>query len=472
MRILRNELNAAIGPYGRTVIMLVPLIFLMGTSTILAQDLTGDWTGKLETPVTLLDVTFHFTKVDTGYHATMDILQQGLSEYPVTATAFRDSILHLSLPEFGMTYDGKLNDQQVIEGHINQHGATPALNLKSGKPLLNRPQEPTPPFPYSTQDVEFVNEKANITLKGTLTRPDKDGVYPLAIIISGSGPQNRDGLIFAHKPYLVLADHLTRHGIAVFRFDERGVGESEGRFETSGLDDFASDVEAALDHLESQMPTSFSHVGLIGHSIGGIIAPRIATERKDIDFLVLMAAPGVPGDELMLTQKADMERSMGINDLQIAQGQRIIGGAYKVVTGFTGQDEALRDSLGAYFLRELGFMVPQDQRSAIVDQLMKPEILGLLRSDPKTYLNRVSCPVLAINGSKDFQVAAEPNLTAIEKAVKAGGNDHVRKVTFKGLNHLFQESDTGLMDEYGEIEQTISPEVLTTIADWIGDQLH
>lgn len=437
------------------------------TASALAQDPTGTWTGKLNIPGASLDLTFHIESGDSGFSGSMDILQQGLADYPLTSVFFQDSLLHITLADFGIEYKGRFAAADSISGDFRQSGFHTKLSLVRGEIILSRPQEPKPPFPYRSTEVEFENPDAGITLSGTLTTPREDQPCPLVIIISGSGPQDRDGLVFGHKPYLVLGDHLTRNGIAVFRFDERGVGKSGGTFETATVEDHISDVDAALRHLGETYPKKFSSIGLIGHSLGGIVASEMAAERDDIDMLILLASPGVDGITLMLQQKEDIERGMGVGDLQIAIGQNQFRGAYELIASHSGDTESLRDSLQNYFLSVWGPAVPEQQRTQVVDQVMIPELIDILRSEPALYLQKVSCPVLAITGSKDVQVASEPNLSAIRDALESGGNQNTTIIELPDLNHIFQESETGMPSEYAEIPQTMSPKALEAISAWI-----
>lgn len=443
-------------------IFLISIIFPL---TGIAQNIAGTWIGELNMGANKLELVFHIQSGNEGYEASMDIPMQGVKGAPAEIV-FQDSTLMLTFPQFKIAYEGKLNENGDIHGEFNQSGINLPLILRKGEYVQNRPQEPHAPFSYYTEEVVFEAADGQ-KLAGTLSLPKQHGTYPVVIIISGSGPQNRDGEVFGHKPYLVLADHLTKNGIAVLRYDERGVGASGGSFETANLDMFAADANAALTYLQSRKDFSIQGLGLIGHSIGGLIAPKIASVNAEIDFLVLLAGPGIPGDQLMLSQKADFERKLGLTEFQIAQGQELMKGAYDIIRETSLSGQALKDTLHTFYFKKYGSMFPENQRNAIVEPVTSLEVVDLIRSDPDVYLSNVACPLLALNGDKDFQVLAAENLPAIEKAVRQNGNDQVTVMELQDINHLFQECETGLLDEYSKIEQTISPKVLDLITDWI-----
>ena len=272
-----------------------------------AQELTGQWNGTLKVPGGQLSLIYHIVKKDSGYSATMDSPDQKAQGIPVQSVALKDSILHLDMTNFGITYDGKFKGR-TIEGFFKQNGQTYPLNLQKHA----RPQEPAKPYPYYLEDVKFENKKEQVTLAGTLSMPSKSGKYPAVILINGSGPQNRNSELFGHKPFLVLSDHLTKNGIAVLRFDDRGTAESTGNFATATTRDFASDVAAGLAYLKTRPEIDIKKIGLIGHSEGGLIAPIVATESGDVHFVVLLAAPGMRGDEILALQSkilGESERS-------------------------------------------------------------------------------------------------------------------------------------------------------------------
>ena len=450
--------------------IIIVILFMMFSMTSFSQDISGNWIGELNVGGSLLELAFNLKNDETGLKATMDIPKQGLSNAKAETATFQDSTLTITYPEYQIQYQARLNKQYEFIGNFSQGTMSFPMNLKKGTIELNRPQEPKGPFPYYSEEVVFINKADNIKLAGTLTLPKKEGKFPVAIIISGSGPQDRNGEMFGHKPYYVLADYLTNNGIGVLRYDERGVGESEGNFQSAAINEFSSDVKAAIDYLKTRKEINSSKIGLIGHSIGGIIAPKVAAENADIDFIVLMAAPGINGDKVMLSQKAALERLMGYNEMQISQSQDFVKGAYDIIVNSELDNPSLKDSLNSFYTHKYGAMLPKDQRETIVDQITGYEFVSLIKSEPSKYLEQIKCPVLAINGSKDFQILPEENLLAIKNSIEKNGNKKVKVVELENLNHLFQESETGMLSEYSEIEQTISPVALELITTWIKEQ--
>lgn len=435
-----------------------------------AQDISGNWIGILKIQGTELDFGFDLTKNGNNYKTIMNVPKQGLINTEVDTTTFVDSTLTISHPILKMEYTGRLNKLNEIIGKITLAGNPFPMNIKKGKIVINRPQEPKAPFNYYSENVTFINKKDKITLSGTLTLPEQKGNFPVVIIISGSGAQNRDGEMLGHKPYLVIADFLTKNGIGVLRFDERGVGESTGDFENATIKDFSSDINSAINYLKNRDEINPSKIGLIGHSIGGIVAPKVASENNDVSYIVLLAGPGINGDKLMLSQKAALERIMGLNEIQIAQGQELVKGAYDIIVNSDLDNTTLKDSINSFYTKKYGNLLPENQRKALVNQITGYEVVSLIKSKPSIYLSKVKCAVLALNGSKDFQVPAKENLEAIKKTLKENGNNNAKTVELENLNHLFQECKTGASSEYSQIEQTISPAVLELITDWIKEQ--
>lgn len=336
---------------------------------------------------------------------------------------------------------------------------------------VNRPQEPKAPFKYTAENVKFKNNFTDsITLAGTLTYPKEGTNFPAVILISGSGPQDRNSEIMNHKPFLVIADYLTKNGIVVLRLDDRGTGESEGNYNETGLNGFVNDTKSALEFLKSRKEVNHTKIGLIGHSMGGVIAPIVASENPDISFIVLLAGSGIRGDQLMLLQKEKIERKMGVPELGIIQGQNNMKGAYDIIIKSDNNKAQLQAELKDYFTGKFGEMLAENQIQSISEQLSFPWLTDLIKFDPQTSLSKTNCPVLALNGANDLQVPAKENLENIERILKESGNKDVEVIEFENLNHLFQESETGLPNEYATIEQTFSPKVLETMTRWIKKQ--
>jgi pimeloyl-ACP methyl ester carboxylesterase len=432
-----------------------------------AQDMTGTWSGTANLGPASLRLVFHIS--ENG--GTMDSPDQGATGIPITRATFARDTLRLTIAPIDFSYVGVLKGE-TIEGSFTQRGARFPLDLKRGEPVaLNRPQEPRPPFHYRVEEIVFENPGAGIGLAGTLTSPSEGSGFPAVVLLTGSGAQNRDEELFGHKPFLVLADHLTRRGIAVLRFDDRGVGGSGGDPATATSADFATDAAAALDYLRTRPEIDPRKTGLAGHSEGGLIAFIAAAEHPEkVAFVVSMAGPGVRGDSISVTQYGDIAAAQGAPAASIpaimAKQRR------DLALMFDNSPEYVKANIDAIAARIApGFeALPDDVKNATRAQIRasnSPWWRFFAAHDPADDLVRVGCPVLAINGSKDLQVRASINLAAIRAGLEAGGNTALTAIEYPGLNHLFQTSATGRLDEYGQIEETISPRVLDDVADWI-----
>jgi pimeloyl-ACP methyl ester carboxylesterase len=324
----------------------------------------------------------------------------------------------------------------------------------------DRPQTPKPPFPYTSEEVAF-DSTPGVRLAGTLTLPKGPGPFPVALLIVGSGPHDRDETIFGHKPFLVLADDLTRRGIAVLRYDKRGAGGSTGRSPDVTTADFAVDARAAVAFLRTRTDIDPSRVGLIGHSEGGAIAPMVAADDPKIAFVVMMAGPGVPGDELLVAQNRAILKAAGGSEAALTAAEQANRRIYEIVKSQVSDAEA--EAQVQAILVGLG-QGPLQARAGAA-QAAAPWIRWWLRYDPRPALTKLRCPVLAIDGSKDLQVVAAQNLPEIRKALKDDPDATV--IELPGLNHLFQTAGTGAASEYAQIPETIAPIALTTIGDWV-----
>jgi uncharacterized protein len=432
----------------------------------------GDWTGVLSPGGgASLRLVLHITAgADGALHATLDSVDQGARGIPVTSIALTGTALTLTLNAVGGSYEGTLNgDASVIDGRWTQRGTLPLVftRVAAGSEVAapKRPQDPVKPYPYRDEDVRYDNRSAHITLAATLTIPPGPGPFPAVLLITGSGPQDRDEALLGHRPFLVLADYLTRRGIAVLRADDRGVGQSGGTFAAATTGDFATDAEAGVAYLRSRRDVDPKKIGLIGHSEGGTIAPMIAARDHDIAFIVLMAGPGVPGDAILAEQNALIAEAMGASHEQaVARGAQIRAMS-AIVTG--EKDPVARESRLRALLTGA---VPAAQIDAQINALDTPWFRYFLDYDPAPALRRVTCPVLAINGEKDLQVPPKQNLPAIRTALETSGNHRVEIVELPGLNHLFQTAKTGSPSEYADIQETIAPAALERIAAWIAKQ--
>ncbi len=441
------------------------------------QDFAGQWNGVLKVSGIQLRIVFNISKTDTGYISTMDSPDQGAKGIPVTSTTFENQKINLKVSGLGIEYEGELKGE-LITGTFRQGVQSFSMDLTREhieKAKLIRPQEPVKPYPYYSEEVTFRNEKANIKLAGTLTEPAKAGSFPAVILITGSGPQNRDEELLGHKPFLVLSDYLTRSGIAVLRCDDRGTAESEGDFKSATSVDFANDVESAISYLKTRKEINKREIGLIGHSEGGLIAPMVASKSKDVSFIVLLAGPGLKGSQLLLLQQELIGRASGVSESDLLKAKEINAAAFNMVDKSTNTD-ALRKDLTQLLTERLkdfsddqkpAGMNEEDFIKLQVDQITSPWMQYFLKYDPAPALQKVKCPVLAMNGEKDLQVPPKENLEAIKAVLKKGGNKNVTAIEIPNLNHLFQECKTGSPAEYAQIEQTFSPAALEEIAKWI-----
>ena len=336
----------------RITLILLTNIFCL---TIFGQDISGQWNGVLKVQGTQLRIVFNITKTENGINSTMDSPDQGAKGIPTTSTNFENSILKITIANAKIEYEGILGKDNNIVGTFKQGGQSFPMNLTKEiieKEKLLRPQEPTKPYPYYSEDITFENKKAGINLAGTLTLPKKDGVFPVVILISGSGPQNRDEELLGHKPFLVLSDYLTKNGIAVLRFDDRGTALSKGDFKTATSADFATDVEAGIDYLKTRKEINKKKIGLIGHSEGGLIAPMVASKSKDVSFIVLLAGTGIKGDKLLLLQQKLIGKASGISDDDLQKSELINRKAFDIVNK-SNNLEQLRTDLTKYIKQQL-----------------------------------------------------------------------------------------------------------------------
>ncbi len=455
------------------------LTFLLGFAVAkcsFGQDITGQWNGILKIQGMQLRIVFNIAKAENGYTATMDSPDQHAEGIPVNTVSFENSTLKLAATALSIEYEGCLKPGEIIEGTFKQAGLSIPLNLSREvveKKKIVRLQEPQKPYPYYEEEVTFKNMTAGITLAGTLTLPRREGVFPAVILITGSGAQNRDEEIMGHKPFLIIADFLTRNGIAVLRFDDRGTASSEGIFKTATSNDFATDVKAAVDYLLTRKEINKKKIGLIGHSEGGIIAPMVANSSKNIAFIVLLAGTGIPGDQLLLLQQELIGKASGINENELQKTKEVNCAVFDLVKKSDSTDQ-LKTDLTNLLKKEMKDnqdkpkgVSEEDFVNAQVNQVVNPWMLNFIKYNPATALEKVKCPVLALNGEKDLQGPPKENLKAIREALAKGGNKKVTTVELPGLNHLFQKCKTGAPLEYATIEQTFSPVALNEILKWI-----
>lgn len=409
------------------VTLLLVLVVLTGQAQVNpTTTLLGSWSGKLKVGIMSLTLVLHLEQADGYVAVTLDSPDQGAKGIAVYKEFLSDDSLAVKVESIGMTYRARLKDGQ-LDGTFAQNGTTIPLVLTKGIPEVKRPQMPQEPFPYETEEVTFCNEADSATLAGTLTWPmgyDRKTKPAVVLLVTGSGQQNRDEELFGHKPFLVIADFLARQGIATLRYDDRATGKSVGgEVKNATTVDFMRDAAAGLAYLRSRK--AFGSVGILGHSEGGSIAFMLGAQKK-ADFIVSLAGPGVKGDSLLVAQSNLIMMLSGALPTMSVEKYR--------------EQEAVKQS---------------------------PWIQWFIDYDPSADIRQTCCPVFALNGDHDCQVIASQNLTAIRRLLPPSKKNLVKE--YPALNHLFQHCTSGLPTEYGQIEETISPEVLQDIAQWINN---
>jgi hypothetical protein len=494
---IRKKMGNQMKTYGKnTFSIIMSLVFLITGGTTLSnpvqayafpnEEIEGIWQGTLKFSGIELRVIFTISRSpDNTLTATYDVPEQNATGVPVDEITFNNRNVRLEIIPIEGVFKGKLSEDGIkIDGNWTQSGMTLPLVLERthSKPVIKRPQEPKEPFPYRVEEVVFKNIDADITLAGTFTYPPAEAKFPAALLLSGSGAQDRDEAVFGHRPFLVLADYLTRRGIAVLRVDDRGVGGSTGNFDEATAVDYAADAMAGVTYLKNRKEINQELIGLVGHSEGGMIASMVAAQSPDIAFIVLIASPGMAIKKMEYSELARTLKAKGASDDLIARNR------------------AVQESLFAVISHDIDSKVVQNKFTSIITEFFKGlseeerKITGIseenlevhihnqfqklnspwfrfyLPYDPGTALQKVTCPVLAVNGEKDVQVTPKENLQAITRALKAGGNKNYTVKELPNLNHLLQTAETGNISEYGKIEETMSPAALKIICDWILEQ--
>ncbi len=424
--------------------------------------MAGNWEGILGvSPAVKLRLRWSLVATDGKLSGYLVSLDQGNAEMPLSLATSDGKKVHLEAASIGATFDGHL-EAGKLTGTFTQRGLSLPLELTHTGAVTARlrPQLPKAPFPYDDHEVTVAGANG-VTLAGSLTEPRGKGPFPAVVLITGSGQQDRDESLFGHKPFLVLADALTRRGIAVLRVDDRGMGGSKGEVQTATTVDFADDVRASLKFLRARAEIRKDAVGLIGHSEGGLIASLVAAGNPDVAFVVLLASTGLTGAKVIESQIAHLMKAAGAPAAEITahvDQQRVID---TIVVG--EKDDA---KLQIKLKEALKNATPSEQ-ARILHEAMVPWFRSFLALDPAVSLRKITCPVLALDGSLDLQVISAENLPAIRAALEAGGNKAVTATELPGLNHLFQTAKTGLPNEYVQIEETMAPSVLKTVGDFI-----
>ncbi len=431
----------------------------------------GVWQGALDTNGMRFRLQLHIAHDAQGQlTATLDSIDQGINGFRATNVSQKESAVHFDLSAVQGVFDGSLNAAgNVISGALEQSGSTSVLNFKRSDqiPELRRPQTPVKPYPYKEVEITFTNAEAGISLAGTLTLPRGPGSFPAAILLAGSGPLDRDEADSGHRPFLILADYLTRKGIAVLRYDKRGIGKSSGDYDSATTADFASDAEAALIFLKSRKEIAARKIGIIGHSEGGVIAPMIASRSSDVAWIVLLAGPATKGAETLILQSDLIARAAGMTDEQVAKSLDFDRQAYMLVR--QENDRAVLENKLDDLVKVsgLGPSMPPVVLQRQIHWTSSPWFHYFLDYDPAPALQKTKCPVLALSGEKDLQVPPKENLPLLKKALEDGGNQDFQLVELPGLNHLFQHCFMGLPTESRAIEETFAPEALSAISSWV-----
>lgn len=442
----------------------------MGTPTW-AEDAQGDWTGVLAGQLRL---NIHIEKDGNGvYTGTLQSPTQGPETVALDNIKATPDHLAFSVNQLGGSYDGAWDDtKKSWTGFWRQGQKLPlALTRRDMGVALGAPRRPQEEAiasnagAYRSTDVSFPGRAPGITLSGTLSLPNGKGPFPAVLLVSGSGPNTRDAEVLGHKLFLVLADSLSRRGIAVLRYDKRGVANSTGDFSTATLDDFQSDAQAAVEYMKTQQDIDPGHIGVVGHSEGGLIAPKLAVEEKSIRFVVMLAGPAIDGERLLLAQEALIAKASGEPADEIAVKTAYSKQAFDIVVASQTSDEA-KTRLDTIFAPAVanGSMTKAQSDQAIM-AINSPWMRQLLRYDPAPALRQLSVPVLALSGSLDLQVPPADNLPPLRDALKSNRDATISELP--GLNHLFQRAKTGLPAEYGAIEETFSPTALAIIGKWV-----
>ncbi|ARN78773.1 hypothetical protein BST97_12645 [Nonlabens spongiae] len=443
-----------------------------------AQNFEGTWTGGIQG----LPLIFQIDKTESGYTAKMQSPKQSKQFLPMTSVRVQSDSLIMKLDAYTIEYKGQLVGE-TISGIFTQGGMRFSMEL-SRKPFdpssMKRPQDPEPPYAYQVEEVSFLNKDANnIKLAGTLTLPPGIKNPPVAVLISGSGPQNRNEELLNHRPFLVLADHLTKNGIAVLRYDDRGVGESEGNYATATSEDLATDAAAAVAYLKSRSDVDGNKIGLIGHSEGGLIAPMvIADYQDDVAFFISLAGPGVSGKEVLLPQLKKIAILNGASEELANYENQMFKTVFEKINNhpklsqaeMSKEIEEIISDFVANGSEDFKKGYNQETQQSIAQQFSQDWMRFFITHDPTNDLQKVDVPTLLLNGSLDYQIIPELNLPEMEKKIKSNGNEDVTVIEFDGMNHLFQNATTGAGYEYEMIDETIAPKVLSTISEWINER--
>lgn len=461
--------------------LLIIMTMLASIAHLSAQEsrrIIGTWMGEITSGEQSFRLVFHIRAVDDMLTCTLDSPDQGAIGLPIKGISFLGDELKIDASNLSAAYNGKMNvgDTTIIGSWIQEGGSFPlSLSRQEGGVRLNRPQEPQPPFPYTTTQISIDNTAGGAILSATLTTPKGKGPFAAAVLLSDTGPHNRDGEVMGHKPFWVLADFLARNGIATLRMDDRGVGKSTGNFRAATTKDLASDALVAFKVLYGQPTVNKKRVGFIGHGEGAVVAAMATGGEPKVSFLVMLNGMGITGEELLVRQARAIAKASGMPESAAKEAETVNRSMYDIVKNEPDNPRAVDK------LTQLAWSVANSQpslsgneRRAVVDDisrsfptLLLPWYRSFLILNPSTYLSKIRVPLLALSGANDLEVSADENLKAIEVALREGGNVNFKVLKLDNLNHLLQHCKSGLPNEYGVIEETISPDILRLVKDWI-----
>lgn len=453
--------------------MQIPTSFARPTedSAVFIDGLDGRWEGQLIRNDTELEFALNIRTGEDGTRVTLDSVSQAAYDIPVRNLSRSGDAVSFQVPAANVTYQGQVNGDTLSGDWMRPGFDTVTVTFERLSETVeapNRPQTPQAPFPYTIEEVRIDNPDAEgVTLAGSLTVPEGDGPFPGVVLISGSGPQDRDETVWTHQPFKVLSDHLTRQGVAVLRYDDRGFAESTGDFASATSYDFASDAAAVAEWMRHH--PMINAVGLAGHSEGGLIAPIVAAEHSDTAFIILLAGPGTPGHRFIIDQIVANSDAMGVDPAEtrarVAVMETLVDAARHArdrETAETALDGLLTEEALAIL------QVPADKKTTFINSMSRDWYRTLVNHDPADWFAEVNQPVLALQGTLDLQIVAEPNVAGLETLLADKPDAQI--VLLEGRNHLFQNGQTGQMTEYAQIEETFDPEVMALIADWINER--
>jgi uncharacterized protein len=451
------------------------LVFVLSLFPVFSQNLEGKWVGELDVMNQKLKMILTLDKTGDEWEGKLDIPQQGAIGLKASKTLFDGLMLFFEINQFNIAYEGVVAGD-IINGTFQQNGIKIPLDFKKSNEEslgLKRPQHPKAPFPYIQEEVSFLNNETNLFLHGTLTKPSSDGIFPTVVLVGGSGPSDRNNQVLGHEPFLVLADHLTKNGIMVLRFDERGVGKSEGDFKSATYSDLVKDVHAALEYLNQHPNSNKEKVGVIGHSEGGMIAYQISSESQIPTFLVSLAGPVVPIVDLMAKQTEDVYRSAGMPKDFVEKQVKLNTSVYHLFKTSQNENEI---SLGlngiiTEFLEGEGLSgtILTKQKEDLIkaySSAVNPWFLEFIKLNPELVISKIKIPIFAAFGGKDTQVNASQNGNRLV-ALMADQPSLLTLKIYPELNHLFQTASTGSVNEYAQIEETFNVQVLEDIVQFI-----